>query len=67
MKAINIVNNWFATQVQFRNTVKAWLGTYNVTRTIAQHIQDIAAKGATQKQVESVVVAHQELTTQIGF
>ena len=67
MKVANIVNNWFTMQVRSRNTVKAWLGTYNITRTIGKHIQDIAAKGATREQVEAVVIAHSELTTQIGF
>lgn len=63
---MNVVNNWFAIQCSFRNTVRAWATTYNTPRAIAEHIQAIVTFGATRKEVESVVSASEALRQQVG-
>lgn len=59
--------NWFTYQAAHRNTVRAWVNTFGITRAIAQHVQQVVTTGATLTQVNQIVSAHVELTTQTGF
>lgn len=60
-------SNWFKAKVSMRNTVGTWVACFGVSNAIAKHIQAIAVAGATQKQVEAVVKAVDELCNQVGF
>lgn len=63
----NTCATWFKAKVAVRNTVRAWMCHYGVPATIGKHIQTITVNGATQKQVEEVVKASNELCHQVGF